>query len=177
MSDLTSAYRRLARSWTHEELADLYGRATRGGDRAPQREPDLQIRRPVAMLASAVPPCATLSVAIHVIHVLPERGDGALVDRLLEHAETSSAVTLRRCHQGLELDGRAHEYTADERLPAIYDIAAALLEAARPDREPRALVDPDRAAPDAAAAIVDGLGRVLTLHTSAGTARTLGDEP
>ena len=192
MSDLTSAYRRLARPWTHQELAEYYDSATRSAKPAPQRELDPQIHRPVAMLATAVPPCATLSVAINVIHVLPATADAALVDRLLEHAETSSALALRRCHQALELDGRAHEYTADEWLPAIYDIAAALLEAARPDREPpslvehaeqavswlsRAIVELDQAEPDAAAAIVDGLGRILTLHIFAGTARTLGDEP
>ena len=192
MSDLTSAYRQLARSWTHQELAEHYGAATRAGQRAPQDEPDPQIRRPVAMLATAVPPCATLSVAIHVIHVLPPIGDSGLVDRLLERAERSSAVALRRCHRGLELDGGTHDHTADEWLPAVYDIAAALLEAARLDREPpslvqhaeqavswlsRAIVDLDRDAPDAAAAIIDGLGRMLALHIFAGAARKLGTNP
>jgi hypothetical protein len=60
----------------------------------------------------------------------------------------------------------------------VYDLAATLLEAARPDREPpslvehaqeavswlsRAIIDLDREAPDAAAAIADGLGRILVL--------------
>ena len=192
MSDLTSAYRRLARPWAPHELAEYYDAATRGAKPAPQREPDSQIHRPVAMLATAIPPCSSLSVAINVIHVLPATADTALLDRLLEHAETSSALALQNCHHALELDGRTHDYTADEWLPAIYDIAAALLEAANLDREPpslvehaeqavswlsRAIVDLDQDAPDAAAAIVDGLGRILTLHMFAGTAGGLGDEP
>jgi hypothetical protein len=44
MSDLTSAYSRLARPWTHQELAEYYGAATRGDQLGLQREPDPQIR-------------------------------------------------------------------------------------------------------------------------------------
>ncbi len=187
MNDLTSAYRQLARPWTHHELAEYYDAATRGD----RREPDPQISRPIALLATAIPPCTSLSVAIHVIHVLPPVGASGLVDRLLEHEERSSALALRSCHHTLELDGRTHDYAADEWLPAVYDIAATLLNAARLDREPpsfvehaeqavswlsRALVELDQDAPDAAAAIVDGLGRMLALHIFAGAARKRGDD-
>jgi hypothetical protein len=106
MSDLTSAYRQLARHWTHHELSEYYGATMRGCDPGPHCGPDPQIRGPVAMLATAVPPCAALSVSIRMIHVLPATADAALVDRLLEHAETSSAIALRRLHHALELDGR-----------------------------------------------------------------------
>ena len=101
-------------------------------------------------------------------------------------------MVLHRCHQALELDGRAHDYTADEWLPAVYDIAASLLEAARPDREPpslvehvqeavswlsRAIIDLDQDARDAAAAIADCLGRILALYVFADVARHATAEP
>ena len=66
-------------------------------------------------------------------------------------------------------------------MPTIYDTAASLLEAARLNREPpslvelaqeavrwlsRAIADLDQEAPDATAAIVDHLGRILALYSS-----------
>ena len=143
------------------------------------------------MLATAVPACATLSVAIHVLHLLPATSDPGLVDQLLENVEDNGAVVLHRCHRALELDGQAHDYTADEWLPAVYDIAAPLLEAARLNREPpslvqnaqeavrwlsRAIVDLDQDSPDVAAAIVDTLGRILALDVFAKVAGKPSDE-
>ena len=105
-----------------------------------------------------------------------------------EQQQRSSALSSQRA---LELDGQQHHYSAEEWLPAVYDIAALLLEAARLDREPpslveqaqeavrwlsRAIVDLDEDSPDAAAAIVDGLGRMLALHVFADVARTPADE-
>lgn len=191
MSDLSAAYDRLARSWTHEQLAARYRDAKRRGEQPPECDQDHLIRRPIAMLASAVPACASLSVAIHVIHVLPATGTLALRDQLLRNAETNSAVALYRCHQALELDGQAHDYSADEWLPAVYDIAAPLLEGARLNCEPpslveqvqeavrwlsRAIVDLDQEAPGAAAAMVDGLGRLLALDVFAHTAQNPSGE-
>jgi hypothetical protein len=110
---------------------------------------------------------------------------------LLRNAENNSAVALYRCHKALELDGKAHDYTGEEWLPAVYDIAAPRLEAARLTRDPpslveqaqeavrwlsRAIVDLDENSADAAAAIVDGLGRILALHVFAGVARKPTDE-
>ena len=107
-------------------------------------------------------------------------------------ASNNSAVALYRCHQALELDGQAHDYNADEWQPAVYDIAAPLLQAARLVREPpslveraqeavrwlsRAIVDLDEDSPDAAAALVDGLGRILALHIFADVAGKPTDEP
>ena len=169
MSDLTAAYDWLARGWTHEQLAGRYRDAKRHGEQLPESDQDQLIRRPIAMLASAIPACASLSVAIHVIHVLPATGAPAPRDQLLRNAETNSAVALHRCRQALQLDGQAHNYNADEWLPAVYNIAATLLEAARLNREPpslveqaqeavrwlsRAIVDLDEDTPDGAAASV-----------------------
>ena len=191
MSDLTAAYDRLARGWTHDELAARYRDAKRRGEQLPECDQDHLIRRPIAMVASAVPACASLNVAIHVIHVLPATGALALRDRLLRNAVNNSAVALHRCHEALELDGQAHGYSADQWLPAVYDIAASLLQAAHLNREPpslveqaqeavrwlsRAIVDIDEESPDAAAAIVDGLGRMLVLHVFADVAREPTDE-
>ena len=192
MTDLSATYDRLARRWTHEQLADHYHRAKRRGEQLPECDQDHLIRTPIAMLATAVPACATLSVAIHVIHVMPPTGDPRLVDQLFDNAEKSSAIALHRCHQALEHDGRARDYGADEWLLAVYDIAASLLEAARLDREPpsiveqaqeavrwlsHAIVDLDHDAPDAASAITDALGRILALHVFADIACRPRDEP
>jgi hypothetical protein len=192
MSDLSAAYEQLARPWTHEQLADHYREAERRAERMPQCDQDPLIRRPVAMLATAVPACATLSVAIHVLHILPPHSDPGLVEQLLGNVEEHGAVVLHRCHRALELDGRAHDYTADEWLPAVYDIAASLLKAAHIDREPpslvehaqeavrwlsNAIIELDQDARDAAAAIADGLGRTLALYAFADVARHPTAEP
>jgi hypothetical protein len=191
MSDLTAAYDRLARGWTHEGLAGRYRDAERRGEQLPECEDHL-IRRPIVMLASAVPACASLGVAIHVLHVLPPHSDPGLVEQLLDKVEEHGAVVLHRCHRALELDGQAHDYTADEWLPAVYDIAASLLKAARIDREPpslvehaqeairwlsHAIIELDQDTRDAAAAIADGLGRTLALYAFADVARHPTAEP
>ena len=191
MSDLHAAYEQLAHPWTHEHLSDHYRQAKRRGERLPECDQDHRIARPVAMLASAVPACATLSIAVHVLHMLPATSDPGLVDQLLRNAQDNGAVVLHRCHRALELDGQAHDYSADEWLPAVYDIATPLLEEARLDREPpslvdqaqeavhwlsRAIVDLDEDSPDAAAAIVDSLGRILALDVFAEVARKPTDE-
>ena len=192
MRDLSADYDQLARNWTHEQLAGYYNEARRRGERLPECEHDHRIARPVAILATAVPAAATLSIAIHVLHLLPATSDPRLVDQLLGNVQDNGAVVLHRCHRALELDGRAHEYNADEWLPAVYDVAGPLLEAARLNREPpslveqaqeavrwlsRAIVDFYQDSPDATAAIVDGLGRILALHVFADVARSGTDEP
>jgi hypothetical protein len=192
MTDLSPTYDRLARRWTHEQLADHFHRAKRRGEQLPECDQDHLMLRPIAMLATAVPACATLSVAIHVIHVMPATGDPGLVHQLFDNAQKSNAIALHRCHQALELDGAAHGYSADDWQPAVYDIAAPLLEAARLDREPpslveqaqdavrwlsRAIVDLDHDAPDAGSAITDALGRILALHVFADVARRPTNEP
>ena len=75
-------------------------------------------------------------MAIHLLHVLPTTSDPGLAEQLLH-----GAVVLYRLHRALELDGRAHDYTADEWMPAVYDDATSVLGAARLDREPPSLVE------------------------------------
>jgi hypothetical protein len=180
MGDLSATYDRLARRWTHEQLADRYQKAKRRGEQLPERDQDPLMRRPIAMLASAVPSCASLSVAIQVIHILPAMAL-ELRNQLLRSAEDNSALALYRCHAAVELDGQAHGYSADEWLPAIYDVAAPLLEGARLSRESpslvgqaqeavrwlsRAILALDGDSPDAGAALVDGSGACLRCTSS-----------
>lgn len=191
MSNLSATYEYLARGWTHEQLADHYRSATLRGAQQPGSEQDHLIRRPISILAAAIPACDALGVAIHVIHVLPDTEDPRLRDQLLGTAELNSAIALHRCHRALELDGRARDYRADEWLPDVYDSAARLLEAARVDYEPpsiveeaqeairwlaRAIIDLDQDAPDAAAAIADGLAHLLALHVFAESAHKLAGQ-
>jgi hypothetical protein len=191
MTDLSATYDRLARRWTHEQLSESYHRARRRGEQLPACDQDHLMLRPIAMLATAVPACATLSVAIHVIHVMPPTGDPGLVHQLFDNAEKTSAIALHRCHHALELDGRSHDYSADEWLPAVYDIAAPLLEVARLHRDPpsivehaqdavswlsRAVINLAEDGPDASAAIADSLARLLTLCMFADIGRSqVGD--
>ncbi len=192
MNDLTVTYDRLTRRWTHEQLAEHYHQAKRRGEKLLACDQDHLIRRPIAILAAAVPACTTLNVALHVLHLLPATTtDPELVEQLLGNVEANGAAVLQRFHRALELDGQAHGYTADEWLPAVYDVASSLLEAARLDREPptlveqaqdavrwlsRAIVNLDQDAADAAAAIVDGLGRILALCVFADVARKPTDD-
>ena len=192
MSNLSAAYDRIARPWTHQQLGDRYREAERCGRQLPESEESDQIQRPVAMLATAVPACAALSVAIHVIHVLPDPAYTGLRNQLLGNAETNAAVALHRCHQALELDSRAHGYTAAEWLPAVYDVAAPLLESAHLNSDPpsivalaqaavhwasHAIAELDQDAPDATAAIVEGLGRILALDVFVDVSREPTVEP
>ncbi len=146
------------------------------------------------MLASAVPACASLSVAIHMIHVLPPTGAIPLTDQLLRNAENHSAGALYRCHEALRIDGAGHDYGADEWLSVVHDVAAPLLESARVDREPPSLVQHaqeavhwlasavislDQHSAEAPAALADAIGRLLVVCVFAVAAcdhRGQGDE-
>lgn len=178
MTDLSATYDRLARAWTHDELAAHYHQAKRRGGALSQCDQDQLIRRPIAILAAAVPACSTASVAIHVVHLVPATQEAQLVDQLFETAANSSALALHRCHRGLELDGRDHDYSPGAWLPCVYDIAAPLLESARADLEPpsavlhvqhavqwlsSAIVQLDEGSPDASATIAEVLARLLVI--------------
>jgi hypothetical protein len=186
MTDLGATYDRLARPWTRDELADQYHQAKRRAEELPESDQDHLIRRPIAMLATAVPACGTASVAIHMIHMLPTTREVRLVDQLLNNAANSGAVALRRCHRSLELDGRDHGYVADGWLPTVYDIAAPLLESAKANLEPpsavqhvqdavrwlsSAIVELDQGSPEASAAIADALARLLVVFAFTQVAR------
>ena len=128
------------------------GGATSSSPRTTARPPDRSERMPgrdqqdtdggpIALLASAIPQCASLSVAVHVLHVVPSPPHAELAQQLLDTIDDNATAALHLCHRALELDGRAHDYTADEWLPAVYHIAAPLLEGARLHREPPSVVE------------------------------------
>jgi hypothetical protein len=138
--DLSETYRHLGHVWTHEELAVRYSAAGRRGEQLLSESTHTVPERPIALLASAIPFAATLSVAIHLVHALPGSAQTKLAGELLATAKTNAADALHRCHRELELDGHAHNYSAAEWLPVVYDAAAPLLEASRLDQEPPSLV-------------------------------------
>jgi hypothetical protein len=191
MVDLGATYQRLARPWTHEQLAARYRAANRRGEDMLEGEQDHLLRRPIALLATAIPSSASLSVAIHVVHMLPSTAGAELGQQLLKASVENAADVLHRCHRALELDGRTHDYTANEWLPVVYDIAAPLLESARLDREPPSLVQHtqeavhwlasavinlDQDSAETPAALADGLGRLLMVCVFADAARDRGGQ-
>ncbi len=183
--DLHETYQRLARPWTPDQLAEHYHVAEGRGEQL-RDDGDGTLNRPIAVLAAAIPPAASLNVAIHVFHALPQRANGDLAEQLLATAETNVANTLHRCHTALRLDGAAHDYTPDEWLPVVYDTALPLLDSAQLDQEPpsvvhhaqdamlwlsAAIANLDLDSPDAPAALADALARVLCVHIFAEVAR------
>ena len=140
MLDLSLTYRDVRRPWTHDDLAVSYSAANRRGEQLLSRAPKIVPERPIGLLASAIPSAATLSVAIHLLHALPGGAQAKLADELVATAATNAADTLHRSHRALDLDGRAHGYSADEWLPVVYDAAAPLLESAQLNQEPPSVV-------------------------------------
>jgi hypothetical protein len=191
MAHLRTAYDRLPQLREPERLAGHYRDALRAAEGLVERREEHPVTSPIARLATAVPPCDSVNVAIHLIHALPADAGSELANELLGSAARWNALALSHCHRALELDGQAHGYTADEWLPGIIETAAALLDGADPGREPpalvghaqdavrwlsQAIVELDRDGPDAAAAIVDGLARLLSVEVFITAARQPGDE-
>lgn len=186
MIDLSQIYRHLARAWTENELAVRYAAANRRGEQLVREALGAVPERPIALLASAIPSAATLSVAAHLVHVLPD-ARAKLADELLATTETNATDALHRCHRALELDGLTHSYTADEWLPVIHDIAGPLLESSRLSPEPPSLVGQtqeavrwlstsiaclDEDSRETSAALADTLARLLVVSVFADAART-----
>jgi hypothetical protein len=182
--DLEDTYRRLARTWTHDELAARYQDAQHRGAQLVESPPE-QVTRPVQLLATAIPPCATFNVAIHMLHALPDGVQDQLPRQLVDVAETNAANALHRAHTALETDGAAHGYTADEWLSTAYDITVQLLEPARLDSDPptlvraaqdaiswlsRAVVELDRDSAEIPSTLAEALARLLTGSVFAGEA-------
>ena len=138
MIDLDQTYRDVGRPWTHDDLAASYAAAARRGEQL-LSEADLP-ERPIGLIASAIPSAATLSVAIHLVHALPDDAQATLADELLATAAINAADALHRCHRALGLDGQAHGYTVNEWLPVVYDAAAPLIESSQLERDPPSLV-------------------------------------
>ena len=179
MRKLSAAYEQLARPWTHELLDDHFRAAQRHAELLPECEQSDLVAGPIALLAAAVPASATVSVAVHVIHVLPDTGNPRPLDELVVMAQKSGAVALHRCHAALNLDGGAHNYAADEWLPVVYDVAGRLLEHAHHQGDPpsaiehaqaavrrlsEAIISLDQGMSDAAEAIADTMGMMLAVY-------------
>ena len=186
MIDLQDTYRRLARPWTRDELGASYEGARRRGAELLDAQRYHEVARPLALLATATPPSATLNAAIHLVHALPDRARGNVCNELIETAESNAADALRRCHRTLELDGAAHDYAASEWLPVVYDIAGPILHSLRLDKEPptivevtqdaiswlsRAVAELDRGSAETANSLAETLARLLATWTFASAAR------
>jgi hypothetical protein len=184
--DLSQTYRHLGRPWTDDELAVRYAEANRHGEQLVGEMPDAAPDRPIALLATAIPSAATLSVAIHLLHALSPGVQDKIAGELLDTVETNAADGLHRCHRALELDGLTHSYTADEWLPVIHDIAGPLLESSRLDPEPPSLVRHaqealrwlstsiaclDEDSRETSAALADTLARLMVICVFADAAR------
>ena len=126
-----------------------------------------------------------MTVAIHMLHVLPESGLQDVGARLLNTVASNAAHALHRCNRALELDGSAHGYSSTEWLPVVYDMASAILESARADDEPptiaqvaqgaiswlaRTVVELDRDSPETPEAFAEVLARLLAVCVFARTA-------
>jgi hypothetical protein len=171
--DLDDTYRRLAGPWTHEQLAAHYHSAHRHGERTAN---DPEPARPIPLLATAIPPSATVSTTLHTLHALPQAVDRELPKQLVEIAHRNVADALHRCHRALELDSTDHGYSVDEWLPTAYDIAGPLLQSARPETEPpslvqitqeaigwlsRAIAELDESSEEAPTSLAEALARLL----------------
>lgn len=189
MNDLDDIYGRLAILRAQQHLADDYRAALRqGGISAAGSAPGLA--RPIPLLASAIPPSATVNTAIHTLHTLPNDADGELPGQLLEIAQRNGADALGRCHRALELDGADHGYQAEEWLPTVYDIAGPLLQSARLDTEPptlvqiaqeaiswlsRAIAEVDEASAEAPTSLAETLARLLAVSSFSDVALRSGE--
>ena len=70
MLSLDAVYRRLARPWPDDELAERYQAAyKRGADDLPAGEEPPE--RSIALVATAIPRLISLAVAANVLHLLP----------------------------------------------------------------------------------------------------------
>ncbi len=136
--------------------------------------------QPIPLLATAVPPATTATVAIHMAHALPGEMQGDLLAQLLDTAERNTADALNRCHRAFELDGNAHRYTVAEWQPVIYDIAGPLLASLRLDDDPpavarhaqdaiswlpQAIVELHEDSREGPAALAETLARLLAVRT------------
>ena len=77
MVNLEDTYRRLSHPWTHEQLDACYRDARHRGAQT-SNHIDTDLTRPIPLLAAAIPPSATASVAIHMVHALPSSPQTAL---------------------------------------------------------------------------------------------------
>ena len=176
MINLDDTYRRLAQPSTSEQLAAHYHAAHQHRPRLTDRP---ELARPIPRLATAIPPSATLSTTIHTLHVSPGPANLDLPQQLLDIAQRNIAHAVRACEDALALDGAEHDYTIDDWLPTVYDIADSLLRSARPNTEPptviqaaqeaiswlsRAIAELDADSKDAPTSLAETLARLLVVR-------------
>jgi hypothetical protein len=187
MSDLSEIYKRLARAWPQEELADHYRTADSRGARVVKRG-RRDADRALPMVAAALPASATLGVAVCVLHLLRGGAQSDLAQRLVENADRNAASAIHHCHRALELDGAAHGYTVEGWIPTICDAAGRLLNSAGLDQEPptvvreaqdaiswlsRAVIELDKESAEIPNMLSQALGRLLAVWVFAQAARDL----
>lgn len=187
MNDLDQTYERMARTCAQEDLAARYASAKDRGARV-IKSSRAELARALPTLATAVPPAATLDVAVYVLHLLRDGAQGDLAGPLVETAERNAAAALHLGHRALELDAAARGYTAEEWLPVVCKLAAELLKPARLNEEPptmvriaqdaiswlsRALIELDRDSAEAPNALSEVLARLLAIQVFAETAADL----
>ncbi len=178
-------YRRLARAWQPDELAERYHAAYARGtsDLPPGEQPS---DSPVALLATSVPRLITLAIAANVLHVLPAAAERPPVaDELLSTLDLTAAGSLHRCHLALEAAGNSRDYQAEDWLPLVHDQAMHAPLDASPTAAPPSLVEHaqqagrwaalaigslDRDTPNAPDAISDCLTHLLVVCVFADTA-------
>ncbi len=178
-------YRRVARPWQPDELAERYHAAyARGASDLPPGEQ--RSDRPVTLLATSVPRLISLAVAANVLHVLPAAAERAPVaDELRSTLDLTAAGSLYRCHLALKADGNSRSYQAEDWLPLVYDQAMHALLDASPSADPPSLVEHaqqagrwaalaigslDSDSPNVPEAISDCLGHLLFVCVFADTA-------
>jgi hypothetical protein len=142
LRSLDSTYRRLARAWSADELADRYHAAVQRGAAdlpADEEPPD----RPITLLATAVPRLISLAVATNILHTLPdttEDRDG-LARELMATIDATATGSLHRSHLALHADSQARGYDADDWLTLVYDQAADTLEIASAISDPPGVIE------------------------------------
>jgi len=185
VSSLEVTYRRLARPWQPDKLAERYHAAYARGaaDLPPGEQPS---DSPVTLLATSVPRLISLAAAANVLHVLPADAERAPVaGELLSTLDVTAAGSLHRCHLALRADGNTRDYQAEDWLPLVYGQAMHALLDASPTTDPPSLVEHaqeagrwaalaigslDQDAPNAPEAISDCLTHLLVVCVFADTA-------
>jgi hypothetical protein len=157
---LDGVYRRLARPWSADELAERYQAAyARGADDLPAG--DDPPARSIALLATAIPRLISLAVAANVLHLLPTTTRDALdvAAELITTIDATATGALHRCHLALRSDGRSRGYDAQEWLPLAYDQAADWLQHAAAAANPPPAIDHAQQAGRFAALAIGSLDR------------------
>jgi len=129
MLDLPAAYRSVtSRPWPHDRLAghDLAARQRGNGDLPVGRVAPAD--HPIVFVADAMPRLTSLTVAAHLLHVLPpSEPSRETADELLQVVDAASAGSLHRVHLALAAVDQQQADDADGWEPVIYDESSGLL--------------------------------------------------